>query len=163
MVREAAVVAQRCMEAQESGFINLSGCGLMTVPDALYLFLKNSQVKSIDLSDNQLTKIPIKLAKAFPHVKELNVANNVGIDSLPIEFGACEELSVVNLSGNKFSALPSIAFRSLKSLNLSNNLLENITEADLAAIGHVEEINLTENKLSDDCKSKLKSISNILL
>lgn len=163
MVREAALVAQRCMEAQESGIVNLSECGLMAVPDALFLFLKNCEVKSVNLSGNQLTKIPSKLAKAFPHVEELNISFNSGINTLPKEFSSCEKLSILNASGNKFAELSTIAFKSLKSLNLSKNNLENVTDTDLDVICHIEEVDLTQNQLSDESKAKLSSISNIKL
>ena len=163
MVKEAALVAQRCMEAQETGFVNLSNCGLMSVPDALYLFLKNSAVHKIDLSNNQLKRIPSKLASAFPDVKELNVSNNSELSGIPNEFLMCPLLSVVDISGNKFTKLPLLSNQSLKVLNISDNLLETISEADVDAVKHIETINVEKNKLSEESINLLKNRSNFIL
>ena len=165
MAREAAIVAQRCMDAQETGVVNLSNCGLMSVPDALYLFLKNSSVTKVDLSHNQLKKIPAKLANAFSQIKELNASNNSEISSLPDEFSYCQNLSIINLSGNKFMQLPSIinTFQSLQVLDFSGNLLENLSDSEINFLSSINSVNLMQNKFTDDLKSRLQIYPNFTL
>ena len=163
MVREAAVVAQRCMEAQETGVVELSNCGLMSIPDALYLFLKNTKVSKVNLSSNQLTKVPAKLANAFPHVEEVDLSSNSNITSIPDEFSSCQALKTLNLSGNKIVHVPSMSFQSLDLLNISNNLIETVTETDIQLLVNVTTVDVTQNKLSDECRSRLRNQSNFIV
>ena len=165
MAQEAALVAQRCMEAQGSGVVNLSKCGLMAVPDALYLFLKNSNVTKVDLSENQLKRIPSKLANAFPQIEELNLSNNMEVCSLPDEFSNCQNLFVLNLAGNTFAQLPSFisSLQSLQVLDLSNNVLETLSDSDITSLASIKSVRLEQNSLSDDIKVKLKEYSNFVV
>lgn len=44
---------------------DLSNCQLMQVPDAVYHLMRHTELKTCDLSDNVITKIPPKFAVKF--------------------------------------------------------------------------------------------------
>lgn len=63
MAEESALIAKRCQEARETRKLSLEGCGLRKFPDAVFFLMKGVQLESVNLSGNQLKKIPSKLAE----------------------------------------------------------------------------------------------------
>jgi hypothetical protein len=57
-------------------------------------------------------------------VISLNLANNNLSGILPVDINDLEELTSINLSGNKITGLPKITLKGQTLLNLSNNLLD---------------------------------------
>jgi len=65
---EAAEVARRCQEATVSKELLLGQCGLRKFPDAIFFMLKSINVAKVDLSHNQLVRIPAKFGLIFSSV-----------------------------------------------------------------------------------------------
>ena len=65
MAEESALVARRCQEAKETRRLALNGCGLRKFPDAVFFLLKDVPLESVNLSSNQLKRIPTKLPEKF--------------------------------------------------------------------------------------------------
>ena len=63
MAEESALVAKRCQEAKETLKLSLEGCGLRKFPDAVFFLLGDVQLTSVNLSGNQLKRLPSKLEK----------------------------------------------------------------------------------------------------
>ncbi|KAI9192976.1 uncharacterized protein BJ171DRAFT_535611 [Polychytrium aggregatum] len=53
----------------------------------------------LDLSHNQITKIPSNLSTSLPHLVELNLFAN-SITHIPASLGECKELKRLDLGGN---------------------------------------------------------------
>lgn len=65
MAEESALVARRCQEAKETYKLSLENCGLRKFPDAVFFLMNDVQLESVNLSGNQLKRIPAKLAEKF--------------------------------------------------------------------------------------------------
>nr|XP_009862508.1 protein phosphatase 1 regulatory subunit SDS22 homolog [Ciona intestinalis] len=155
MAEEAAAVASRCQEAQETGVLNLSACGLMEVPTtALYLFLKDVEVTKIDLSDNQLKRIPPKLLSTFPKVQTLIVKNNL-LTSLPKQLVDLQCLTKIDISMNKLTAIPTLPSSSVY-VDLSKNEITEIGEEEIEIISNSKEFILVGNQLDNPSKTKIE-------
>ncbi|CAK8698056.1 unnamed protein product [Clavelina lepadiformis] len=162
MAQEAALVAKRCQEAKETGIVNLSNCGLKDIPQALYFFVKNTDVTKLDISNNQLTRVPAKILKAFPLLVEFKCANNADISSLPEGFSALEHLSHVDLSQNRFTKLPFVG-SSMKNLDLSGNMIQTVTQEEIENVFNLESIKLNNNPLENQSKYLLQKYANFIL
>merc|ERR1711971_1408501 len=70
-------VVVRCEDAEENGGkLDLSGCKLIQVPDALYFMIeeRNIEVTACNLSSNVIKKIPSKLPSKFSLITDLNLS-----------------------------------------------------------------------------------------
>lgn len=105
-----------------SFFSDLSNCQLMQVPDAVYHLMRHTELKTCDLSDNVITKIPPKFAEKFCLITNLNLAHNQ-MAKLPDECADLGSLEKLDISHNTFISLPNCIFKipKLKYLNASNN------------------------------------------
>lgn len=101
---------------------DLSNCQLMQVPDAVYHLMRHTELKTCDLSDNVITKIPPKFAEKFKLITNLNLAHNQ-MAKLPDECAEMGSLEKLDISHNTFISLPNCIFKipKLKHLNASNN------------------------------------------
>lgn len=101
---------------------DLSNCQLMQVPDAVYHLMRHTELKTCDLSDNVITKIPPKFALKFSSITDLNLSHNQ-MSKLPDEIADLGLLERLDISHNTFISLPSCVFkiRKLQQLNASNN------------------------------------------
>ena len=68
MAEESARVAQRCEEAKSTSELLLCECGLRKFPDAVFFLMKGTELDKVDLSHNQLQKIPAKLGTKFASI-----------------------------------------------------------------------------------------------
>ena len=68
MAAESARVALRCEEAKQSGKLDLSGCGLRKFPDSVFFLVRDTPLHALSLANNDLTRIPAKLATKMPTV-----------------------------------------------------------------------------------------------
>lgn len=101
---------------------DLSNCQLMQVPDAVYHLMRHTELKTCDLSDNVIKKIPPKFAEKFSLITNLNLAHNQ-MAKLPDECADMGSLEKLDISHNTFISLPNCIFKipKLKYLNASNN------------------------------------------
>uniref|UniRef100_H2YGY2 Leucine-rich repeat-containing protein 20 n=1 Tax=Ciona savignyi TaxID=51511 RepID=H2YGY2_CIOSA len=133
MATEAAGVALRCQAAQESGVLDLSHCKLMEVPTtALSFFLKGVEIFEVNLSNNQLKRIPGKLLKDFSTMKTLNVSANLLV-SVPEKICELNCLTTIDMSSNALITIPKVP-SSVISVDLSNNKISSITEENMEHI-----------------------------
>ena len=65
---------------------DLNGCGFAYIPHAVFHILKDTEVQTCDMSNNDLKKIPAKFSKEFPKIK--------GKCVFDIECYACMDIAV---------------------------------------------------------------------
>lgn len=163
MAEEVALVARKCIEAKETGTLDLSGCQLTTLPDAIFFMLADgASIAKCDLSNNSLKNISSKIPKHFNQMEEFSCASNESISKLPEEFCNLKKLTDLNISGNKFTTVPKVC-PCLQKVNLSNNLITHFNQDDITQLTCLKEINLQGNNLDQETKTKLKQYSNFLL
>lgn len=159
MVKEAAIVAQRLQEANVSGTINLKDCGMMSIPMALFFCVNNVDVKSIDVSMNQLKSLPARLLQAYPDIITFDCSSNL-IDTFPV-FEACKlvKLQQVNLSSNKLSELPKGVPLTVELLDVSNNLIVSLSDEEIEFCKQISgKIIFSQNPLDNETKTKLSDL-----
>lgn len=155
-------VVSRCEEAQDNCNLDLSECQLMQVPDAVYHLMRHTELKRCDLSGNDITKIPPKFVVKFSLITELNLSHNQ-MSKLPEELAELQALESLDISHNTFVALPPVACRipQLKRLLCSNNF---IIEIDVERLKHspsLEYIDLQSNPLMPQMHRLLSSLQRI--
>lgn len=112
---------------KESGdTLNLSNQKLSKVPS--YVF-NQTNIESLDLSDNQLTGALPGEIRFLKNLKVLK-ANNNSMTGVPAEVGQLNELETLDLSNNQLTGLPNELgnLKNLKTMNLSGN---NYSQQDL--------------------------------
>jgi Leucine-rich repeat (LRR) protein len=143
-------VVNRCNEAQESQNLDLSECQLMQIPDAIYLLMQNTQLVSCDLSNNVISKLPVKFTERFPTITELNLSHNQ-ISKLPDQLSEMKNLKKLNISYNSFVELPEpIAhLQELTTLIANNNFIIDVNVRTLeSCLKHLKEVDLKDNPLN---------------
>ncbi|XP_060071493.1 leucine-rich repeat-containing protein 20-like [Ylistrum balloti] len=161
MAAEAALVANRLREAQESNVIDLTNCGLMKVPDAIYIFLKHTPVLSCSFSKNQLKRIPPRFPVTFKTVQELNMSDNK-LSELPEEMSELIDLKTMDISRNQFTSLPDFVYQysNLLQLKLHSNQISDIDTEKLVQMSSLQEVDFRGNPLSAEVVCRLQE-SNI--
>ncbi|KAL4097077.1 hypothetical protein QTP88_021913 [Uroleucon formosanum] len=143
-------VVNRCNEAQESNNLDLSECQLMQIPDAIYLLMQNTQLVTCDLSNNVISKLPVKFTERFPTITELNLSHNQ-ISKLPDQLSEMKNIKKLNISYNSFVELPEpiAQLRELTSLIANNNFIIDVNVRTLeSCLKHLEEVDLKDNPLN---------------
>merc|ERR1712066_615330 len=151
---------ERCEVAKENGGImDLSGCQLIQVPDAIYFMMKDTQLTACNLSSNVITKIPPKFPNNFNFITELNLSHN-RMSTLPEEISKCTQLETVDISNNSFISLPNCLFNLPKiiKINARKNFIAEVDIDLINTCGTLENLNLEENPLSRDCQDNLSTI-----
>lgn len=94
----------------------------MQVPDAVYHLMRHTELKTCDLSGNDITKIPPKFAVKFSLITDLNLSHNL-MSKLPDEIKDLGSLLRLDISHNTFISLPTAIFKipKLQVLNANNN------------------------------------------
>lgn len=153
-------VVGRCNEAQENNNLDLSECQLMQVPDAVYHLMRHTELKGCNLSSNVITKIPPKFAVKFSLITELNLSNNQ-MSKLPDELADLAELERLDISHNSFTNLPNVAYKTpkLAILNAHHNFITEVDVERLKACPALQEVDLQENPLSSSCTSALQNVT----
>lgn len=65
MAQQSARVAQECEAAKDSLELILDNCDLRKFPEAVFFLMKDVQLKVVNLSHNQLQRLPPKLGSKF--------------------------------------------------------------------------------------------------
>ncbi|KAH0952662.1 hypothetical protein HN011_006457 [Eciton burchellii] len=141
-------VISRCEEAQDNCNLDLSECQLMQIPDAVYHLMRHTELKRCDLSGNVITKIPAKFAVKFSLITELNLSHNQ-MSKLPEELAELQALERLDISHNTFIALPPVAWRipQLKQLLANNNFIIDVDVEKLRHAPALEFVDLQANPL----------------
>lgn len=102
--------------------IHFGGCLLQTIPKQLESFARS--LKVLDMSNNNIDKLPRTFCCKMYKLESLNLSNN-GIETIPLEIKFLKKLTDLDLSQNRLRMLPSTFsdLKLLKKLNLSNNRL----------------------------------------
>ena len=155
-------VVGRCNEAQENSNLDLSNCSLMQVPDAVYHLMRHTELKTCDLSDNVITKIPPKFAVKFSLITDLNLSHNQ-MAKLPDEIADLKSLERLDISHNTFTALPNSIFRipKLRQLYATNNQIVDVDVDCLENAPSLEIVDLSTNPLTRRSHELLSSINKI--
>lgn len=106
-------------EIEVSNNLNLSGQGLVKVPD--YVFSR-IDIQSLDLSNNKLEGSLQAEIRHLQNLKVLDLSNNK-FTGIPAEVGQLKNLEVLNLSDNSITGLPYELgnLSNLKVLDLTGN------------------------------------------
>lgn len=104
--------------------VDLSECQLMQVPDAVYHLMRHTELKSCDLSGNDITKISPKFTVKFSLISSLNLSHNQ-MAKLPEEIKDLANLTRLDISHNSYISLPDAIFKipNLQELNASHNYI----------------------------------------
>lgn len=160
--RAVTRVVGRCNDAKENSNLDLSNCQLMQVPDAVYHLMRHTELKTCDLSDNVITKIPPKFTVKFSLITDLNLAHNQ-MAKLPDEIAEMGNLQKLDISFNTFIALPNAIFKipKLEQLNASNNHILDVEVEVLEEAPSLQKVDLTTNPLTARCHEQLSLITKI--
>ncbi|XP_014287342.1 leucine-rich repeat-containing protein 20 isoform X2 [Halyomorpha halys] len=155
-------VILRCEEAQETFTLDLSECQLMQVPDAVYHLMRHTELKACNLSSNVITKIPPKFATKFSLITELNLSNNQ-MSKLPDELADLAELEKLDISHNAFINLPLVAYRipKLTTLNASHNHIIEVDVDRLKNSPALQSVDVRENPVPNQIVQALQKLTSI--
>ncbi|KAL6441231.1 hypothetical protein ACFW04_003481 [Cataglyphis niger] len=162
MANAVTRVILRCEEAQENENLDLSECQLMQIPDAVYHLMRHTELKTCDLSGNVITKIPAKFAVKFSLITELNLSHNQ-MSKLPEELAELQALERLDISHNTFIALPPVAWRipQLKRLFANNNFIIDVDVERLRHAPVLELVDLQANPLPSRLHDLLRTLTGI--
>ncbi|XP_020298403.1 leucine-rich repeat-containing protein 40 isoform X2 [Pseudomyrmex gracilis] len=162
MANAVTRVILRCEEAQENENLDLSECQLMQIPDAVYHLMRHTELKRCDLSGNVITKIPPKFAVKFSLITELNLSHNQ-MSKLPEELAELQALERLDISHNTFIALPLVACQipQLKRLLANNNFIIDVNVEKLRQAPALEFVDLQSNPLPSRVHELLSNLTGI--
>ncbi|VDM67760.1 unnamed protein product [Strongylus vulgaris] len=148
-----STVQRHIDNAKKSRILQLKGCGLKSMPQALNELYEI--IRNLELSQNKIKELPSDIG-SFRALKQLHLAENV-LTELPDEIGSLSNLEILNVHSNKLSLLPDsiVGCTSLKTLILSaNNFIQ--FPIPVCHLMSLETVNLAQNtitELPDDISS----------
>ncbi|XP_023160292.1 leucine-rich repeat-containing protein 20 isoform X1 [Drosophila hydei] len=150
-------VVRRCEDAKENHKLDLSQCELMQIPDAVYHLMRNTELQTCNLSGNVLKKMTPKFALKFSTITDLNLSYNQ-LTKLPDEFANLSALTNLNISHNSFIVLPQVIFRlqKLATLDAQHNAILEIDTDEAISSDCLAVVDLRNNPLSRNCRRKLE-------
>ncbi|XP_061400865.1 leucine-rich repeat-containing protein 20 isoform X2 [Musca vetustissima] len=159
MAHQVVKVVERCDIANETQNLDLSECELMQIPDAVYHLMRNTELKTCDLSGNVIKKISPKFALKFTLITDLNLSHN-HLSKLPDELADLNNLAKLNISHNSFIVLPPVVFKipKLRELDASHNAIIEIDTDEIITSDNLELVDLRHNPLGRTCHRQLKNI-----
>lgn len=159
MARQVTKVIQRCNDAIENYHLDLSDCQLIQVPDAVFHLMRNTELKTCDLSCNVITKIPPKFAVKFSFISELNLSHNQ-MAKLPDELADLLSLEKLDISHNSFLTLPTVVFKmtNLTQLRANDNKIIDIDTDEMIVSNSLQLVDLRNNPLNPQCHVFLKQL-----
>eukprot|EP00048_Salpingoeca_helianthica_P020183 m.5303 g.5303 ORF g.5303 m.5303 type:complete len:163 (+) comp4496_c0_seq1:14-502(+) len=155
MGSEVALVSTRC---SETGRLNLHGCKLMALPEAVFFLLRPAAetLVEIDLSANLLKRFSPKLC-LFPALQTLIIHSNK-ISALPDELPLLTSLQTLDFSDCQFEEFPAV-IHSVPTLTLvrcNNNRIAHVDPAALHA-SPLQRLELSGNPISPEALLALQS------
>lgn len=151
-------VVERCDDAKENNNLDLSECELIQVPDAVYHLMRHTELKTCDLSGNVITKISPKFAIKFSLITDLNLSHNQ-MAKLPDELADLQSLEMLDISHNSFITLPAVVFKmpKLRELRANDNAIIDIDRDEIITSDSLEVVDLRHNPLTPQCHELLKN------
>ena len=124
--------------------LDLSDNQLTTLPEAI---AQLSNLRELDLSDNQLTTLPEAIAQ-LSNLRELDLSDNQ-LTTLPEAIAQLSNLRELYLRNNQLTTLPEAIAQlsNLSGLHLRNNQLTTLPEA-IAQLSHLSGLDLRNNQLT---------------
>ncbi|XP_055295373.1 leucine-rich repeat-containing protein 20 isoform X3 [Sitodiplosis mosellana] len=158
MANQVVQVVVRCETASETAHLDLSECQLVQVPDAVYHLMRNTELKTCDLSSNVIKKIPPKFAMKFSLITDLNLSLNQ-LNKLPDELADLTQLLRLDISHNLFLSLPKVVFKmpKLRQLKANNNAIIDVENDEIIASDSLELVDLRKNPLTPQCLDRLRN------
>ncbi|KAM8938666.1 leucine-rich repeat-containing G-protein coupled receptor 4 [Pelodytes ibericus] len=129
------------------GGVDCSGRGLVSVPDGV-----SALTHSLDISMNNITKLPEDAFKGFPYLEELRLAGNDLSFIHPMALSGLKELKVLTLQNNQLKTVPSEALKeltSLQSLRLDANHIVTVPDDSFEGLLQLRHLWLDDNSLTD--------------
>lgn len=129
------------------GGVDCSGRGLTAVPVGLGAF-----TQALDISMNNITKLPENAFKTFPYLEELRLAGNDLAFIHPKALSGLKELKVLTLQNNQLKTVPSEALKglnALQSLRLDANHIVTVPEDSFEGLVHLRYLWLDDNSLTE--------------
>ncbi|KAH7729328.1 leucine Rich Repeat family protein [Aphelenchoides avenae] len=133
----------------------------MYIADAIYMVIKDCEIRACNLRGNSLKKFPKKMVTKFPRLSVINLEGNQ-IEEIPQEITGWTELTGINLAGNRLKAVPDCIYelRNLAILDLGSNLIEDIDIMKLTtALPNLKKLSLIGNPVAETKRSQLQSHS----
>ncbi|XP_069479610.1 leucine-rich repeat-containing G-protein coupled receptor 4 isoform X2 [Ambystoma mexicanum] len=128
------------------GGVDCSGRGLTTVPEGLGGF-----TQALDISMNNITRLPENAFKGFPYLEELRLAGNDLAFIHPNALSGLKELKVLRLDANHIITVPEDSFEGLVHLRhlwLDDNSLMEVPIRPLGNLPALQALTLALNKIS---------------
>ncbi|XP_005306431.1 leucine-rich repeat-containing G-protein coupled receptor 4 isoform X1 [Chrysemys picta bellii] len=129
------------------GGVDCSGRGLTTVPEGLSAF-----THALDISMNNITKLPEDAFKNFPYLEELRLAGNDLSFIHTKALSGLKELKVLTLQNNQLKTVPNEAIRGLsglQSLRLDANHITAVPEDSFEGLVQLRHLWLDDNSLTE--------------
>ncbi|KAM4617927.1 leucine-rich repeat-containing G-protein coupled receptor 4 [Discoglossus pictus] len=129
------------------GAVDCSGRGLVSVPEGVSGF-----THSLDISMNNITRLPEGALKGFPYLEELRLAGNDLSFIHPMALSGLRELRVLTLQNNQLKTVPSDALKSLgnlQSLRLDANHIVSVPDDSFEGLVQLRHLWLDDNSLTE--------------
>ncbi|KAM3851874.1 leucine-rich repeat-containing G-protein coupled receptor 4 isoform 1-T1 [Vipera latastei] len=129
------------------GGVDCSGRGLTAVPEGLSAF-----THLLDISMNNITRLPENAFKNFPYLEELRLAGNDLAFIHPKALSGLKELKVLTLQNNQLKTIPKEAIRGLngiQSLRLDANHITAVPEDSFEGLIQLRHLWLDDNSLTE--------------
>ncbi|XP_053576365.1 leucine-rich repeat-containing G-protein coupled receptor 4 [Bombina bombina] len=129
------------------GAVDCSGRGLVTVPEGVSTF-----THSLDISMNNITKLPEGAFKGFPYLEELRLAGNDLSFIHSMALSGLKELRVLTLQNNQLKTVPSDALKglgALQSLRLDANHIVTVPDESFEGLSQLRHLWLDDNSLTE--------------
>ncbi|CAG9562587.1 unnamed protein product [Danaus chrysippus] len=113
----------------------------------------NTGLKMLDLSHNNILRLPDNGLSSLRSLEVLNIQNNLINEIGDRAFVGLNSLKILNLSGNKLVAVPPELFQSsrvIREISLANNSLSVIAPGLLEGLDQLEKLDLSRNRLTND-------------
>eukprot|EP01147_Barroeca_monosierra_P004116 gene4116-51_t len=170
MAAEVARVSQRLELAKEGTQLDLSGCELTSIPQAIFLVLRQNirNITTVDLSKNHLSKISTNIQR-FTAITELNLSNNAisqwdfleivptvthlildncGITGIPSQLAHLQHLQ--HLSHDSLVHEPYLKF------SMNQNDISRVDETVFDMLTTLESLSIVENPIQPESAYYLK-------
>ena len=129
--------------------LRLRGCSLVTLDPTA--FAPDMRLSSLELSQNEMTEVPVAAISQLKHLEEINLASNRIKEVRKHAFADLGSLRVIDLSINSLGQIESEAFvnlTSLKRLKLNRNRIKgNITNDMFVNVNNLRTLDLSNNEI----------------